>query len=346
MPRLRLPLVLAVILLLTAGYWLFADSDRLPWSRSPRTAEPHWVIFEGACDASGAVPIDERHFAVADDEDNVIRVYDALLGGKPVRHTNLSKQIGLERKGESDIEAATLWNGHAFWLSSHARNRHGELDPNRSLLITTDLPALDTRVEVQGQVYRHLLDDLEQTPGLERYELRRAAELAPQEPGGLNIEGLTATPEGTLLIGFRSPVPAGKALLVPLLNPEAALGVGPLRFGAPIEIDLGGLGVRGLSFWRGQYWIAAGPASGHGAHRLYRWPGPGALPELVLDEPLLGSNPEAFFTAEGNAEILLLSDDGNRILRDKPCKKLDHKGHKRFRGLWLQPPPPRARAPA
>ena len=354
MQRLSLAFVLAVtVLVLSAGYWLFRSSETspgtsasglaagagsaLPLSELPLSELPRWVTFEGACDASGAVPIDERHFAVADDEDNVIRVYDALLGGKPVRRTNLSKQIDLERKSESDIEAATLWNGRAYWLSSHARTAHGELDPNRSLLITTDLPSLDAHVEVQGQVYRHLLDDLEQSPALQRYDLRHAAELAPKEPGGLNLEGLTAMPDGALLIGFRSPVPAGKALLVPLLNPEAALDAGPLRFGEPIELDLAGLGVRSLSFWHGSYLIAAGPAGSHGPHRLYRWRGPGAVPELVAEAPFTDANPEAFFTAEGNAEILVLSDDGNRKIRGKPCKKLDHKGHKRFRGLWLKP---------
>ena len=55
-----------------------------------------WVEFEGACDASGAVPVDDRHFAVADDEDNVLRVYDAVNGGKAVRKTNLSKQIAMK----------------------------------------------------------------------------------------------------------------------------------------------------------------------------------------------------------------------------------------------------------
>ena len=351
MQRLSVAFVLAVtVLTLACGYWLFRSSETSggtsaagPLATAPLSAAPHWVTFEGACDASGAVAIDERHFAVADDEDNVIRVYDALLGGKPVRRTNLSKQLGLERKGESDIEAATAWNGHAYWLSSHARNAHGELDPNRSLFITTDLPTLDAHLEVQGRVYRHLLDDLEQTPALQRYDLRHAAELAPKEPGGLNLEGLTATPEGALLIGFRSPVPAGKALLVPLLNPKDALDAGPLRFGAPLELDLGGLGVRSLSYWRGSYLIAAGPAGSHGPHRLYRWQGAGAAPELVASAPFVDANPEAFFTAEGNAEILVLSDDGNRLIRGKQCKKLDHKGHKRFRGLWLRLP---ATAPA
>lgn len=340
MPRQGVAFVLAVtVLIVAAGYWLFRSSETsLDTGAGPRSSQLHWVTFEGACDASGAVPIDERHFAVADDEDNVIRVYDALLGGKPVRRTNLSKQIALERKGESDIEAATLWNGHAYWLSSHARNAHGELDPNRSLLITTDLPTLTGHLEVQGQVYRHLLEDLEQTPALQRYDLQHAAQLAPKQPGGLNLEGLTATPEGTLLIGFRSPVPGGKALLVPLLNPKAALDAGPLRFGEPLELDLGGLGVRSLSFWRGSYLIAAGPAGSHGPHRLYRWRGPGAVPQLVAEEPFVDANPEALFTTEGNAEILVLSDDGNRMIRGKPCKKLDHKGHKSFRGLWLRLP--------
>jgi hypothetical protein len=334
--RRNLALLLGALLLAGSGYGLFraleTSSEREP------AAELHWVSFLGACDASGAVPIDERHFAVADDEDNVIRVYDAVTGGKPVLRTNLSKQIALAKKGEADIEAATALNGRAYWLSSHARNAKGEADPNRSLLITTDLPTLDVHLEVQGQVYRRLLDDLEQSPALRRYELTRAAALPPKEPGGLNLEGLTATPEGTLLIGFRSPIPAGKALLVPLLNPEAAAGDGPLRFGEPIELDLGGLGVRSLSYWHGRYLIAAGPAEGPGAHRLYGWQGPGARAELLAEAPFAHARPEAFFTAESNAEILVLSDDGNRVLRGKPCKKA-RKHQKRFRGVWLRLPP-------
>lgn len=335
MQRRSLALVLGALLLVGSGTALFRASEMS--SSEGHAAELHWVSFVGACDASGAVPIDERHFAVADDEDNVIRVYDALSGGKPVLHTNLSKQIALAKKGEADIEAATALNGRAYWLSSHARNARGELDPNRSLLITTDLPTLDAHLEVRGRVYRRLLDDLEQSPALRRYDLARAAALPPKEPGALNLEGLTATPEGALLIGFRSPIFAGQALLVPLLNPEAADGDGPLRFGDPIELDLGGLGVRSLSYWRGRYLIAAGPAEGHGPHRLFGWRGPGSRAELLAEAPFAHASPEAFFTAENNAEILVLSDDGNRVVRGKPCKKA-HKHHKRFRGVWLRLP--------
>jgi hypothetical protein len=299
------------------------------------------VRFVGTCDASGAVPIDAEHFALADDEDNVIRVYDARHGGKPVWHTNLSKQLALDRKqgAESDIEAATILGRNAYWLSSHGRNRRGEKDPNRTLLITTDLPTLDTKLEVQGQVYRQLLQDLEQAPSLLPYHLEAAAELAPKEPGGLNLEGLTATPEGSLLIGFRNPVPHGSALLVPLSNPDALATGSPLRFGAAIELGLDGLGVRALSYWHGRYLIAAGPTGKEGASRLYRWQGPSHPPELLAEELLRDLNPEAFFSAENNRELLRLSDDGGRRVNGKPCKRLDHKRNKSFRGLWLQLPP-------
>jgi hypothetical protein len=326
--------------------WQFSASPSASGSLASAVINPEdtalpvrWVSFDGACDASGAVAVGSRHFAVADDEDNVLRVYDAYRGGKPVQRTNLSKQLELGKKGgEVDIEAATSLGDHAFWLSSHGRNARGDEDPNRSLLITTDLPSLDEKTEVQGQLYRDLLLDLEQSPNMQRYDLKSAAELAPKVPGGLNIEGLTATPEGTLLIGFRNPVPGGKALLVPLLNPDALYKAGKPLFGEPIELDLGGLGVRSLSWWRGSYLIAAGPTGDGGPARLYRWSGPGSAPRVVADTPLAEANPEAFFSAEGNDEILVLSDDGGRQIRGKACKKLKGKKHKSFRGVWMRLP--------
>jgi hypothetical protein len=306
-------------------------------SPEDRATPLRWVRFDGACDASGAVPVDARHFAVADDEDNVLRVYDAIAGGPPVQQTNLSRQIAMKKKGEADIEAATSLGGRAFWISSHARNAKGEEDPNRSLVITTELPTLEERVEVEGEVYRNLLVDLVQAPALRRYDLEHAAKLAPREPGGLNIEGLTATPEGKLWIGFRSPVPDGKALILPIDNPDALYSAGSVKFGEPIELALDGLGIRSLSWWRGSYLIAAGSASdGGGPSRLYRWAGPGNPPRLEAEAAFQGANPEAFFSAESNDEILVLSDDGTQRVHGQACKKLKGKKHKRFRGLWLK----------
>jgi len=129
-----------------------------------------------------------------------------------------------------------------------------------------------------------------------------------------------------------------RALIVPLLNPEVLYDSGSPRFAPPIELDLGGLGVRSLSWWRGSYLVAAGSTAEGGLARLYRWKGAGAQPQLIADAALSGLNPEAFFTAEGNGQILVLSDDGARSVGGKPCKKVKRKKRKSFRGVWLQVP--------
>jgi hypothetical protein len=46
-------------------------------------------------------------------------------------------------------------------------------------------------------------------------------------------------------------------------------------------------------------------------------------------------NPEGFFTPEERGEILILSDDGTRLVAGEPCKELRNADQKRFRGLWL-----------
>jgi hypothetical protein len=62
-----------------------------------------------------------------------------------------------------------------------------------------------------------------------------------------NISPLAATPDEKLLIGFRNPIPGGRALLLPLQNPiEVVREWKPVQFGTPIELDLKGLGIRVL----------------------------------------------------------------------------------------------------
>ena len=39
------------------------------------------TVFYGACDASAAVALDENTFVVADDEDNVLRIYSLKSPG-------------------------------------------------------------------------------------------------------------------------------------------------------------------------------------------------------------------------------------------------------------------------
>lgn len=301
---------------------------------------PPYVVFEGTCDASGAVPIDAHTFAVADDEDNVLRIYDADKGGAPIYAVDITDSLQLEaaKHPEADLEAATQLGSYALWISSHARTKKGKSQPDRLRFFATPMPKPNTELTLEGAPYSALLDDLLHEPRLERFRLAEAAERAPQEEGGLNLEGMTAMPSGAVLIGFRNPIPQGKALLVPLENPLEPMHGKPARFGDPVQLDLGGLGVRSLSYWHGQYLIAAGHYEHGAVSRLYAWRGDGSAPQVVPTPSLEHFNPEAFFTPEDRDRFMVLSDDGGREIDGKDCKKLKKDKDKRFRGLWLRLP--------
>lgn len=287
--------------------------------------------FTGACDASAAVALDARRLLIANDEDNVLRVYDAT-GGAAQRTVDLSPALG---RRETDLEGGTVIGGVALWISSHGRSAKGKLRPERLRLFATTLadpPA------VEGRVYTGLLDDLLADPRLAAFDLRAAAALTPTAPGGFNIEGLSATPDGRVLIGLRNPIRRGRALVVPLENPlEVIAGTAPARLGAPIALDLGGRGVRAIAHGRGRYVIAAGSATGADGLRpaLYTWDGTGA-PRVALDD-LGGLNPEALLVADDRDEVLVVSDDGTVETGGVPCKRQPPE-RRRFRAAWLRLP--------
>jgi hypothetical protein len=300
------------------------------------------VTFHGACDASGAVVQGQWMFTVADDEDNVIRVYDGKTGGGPVRTFDLSAALelpaGKKRAPETDIEAATEIPPLSFWLTSHGRKSSGKPDPNRfRFFATRTLP--DGTARLEGKPYTRLLDDLLAAPQLEGFGLASAATRAPKEEGGLNIEGMTAMEDGkSILIGFRNPIPQGKALTVVLLNPTELPQGKKARLGPARLMDLGGLGIRAISWWRGQYLFIGGPISGHGGSRLFTWDGGSGEPKAVEGADFTDLNPEAFVTFEDKEEILVLSDDGSSLIDGVECKRIPDAAKKHFRGVWLRLP--------
>jgi hypothetical protein len=301
----------------------------------PESAAPV-VEFTGTCDASGAVPIDARRFAIAGDEDNVLRIYDAEHGGPPVDTIDVSAELGLNGKNpEADLEAATRLGERALWISSHARTNKARVDPDRFRFFSTNLPRPGAAVTVSGTAYRDLLSDLLADPRLRELGLEASTRKAPEQEGGFNLEGMTATPDGQVLLGFRNPIPRGRALLVAIVDPLATLRGERARLGDPIQLDLGGMGVRGLSYWRGRYLIAAGPHGDDDSSRLYTWKGPGTAPEAHEQVAIEGFRAEAFFTPEQVDRFMLFSDDGSRVVSGRPCKELANASERRFRGVWL-----------
>lgn len=124
--------------------------------------------------------------------------------------------------------------------------------------------------------------------------------LAGGNAAGLNIEGLTVSKDArALLLGLRSPLIEGRALLIPVTNPVAALGLGgsapqPVALTAPALLDLGGLGFRSIEWDEAgrAYLIAAGSADDGGVFQLYTWSGE------VKDQPVAVTSPAAAAAAK------------------------------------------------
>jgi len=170
-------------------------------------------------------------------------------------------------------------------------------------------------------------------PALAPFDLGRAATLAPKNEGGLNIESLAADGD-KLWIGFRNPQNTDQeALLVPLLDPLEIINPGArAKFGDPVALKLGRLGVRDMVAWNDGFLIIAGDYRDRfeldaKPFRLFFWK-PGTDPN-DLGVGFGDLNPETIMIlGEGDkARILILSDDGQYPGRYGNA----------FRGVWLQP---------
>jgi len=299
------------------------------------------LVFTGTCDASTAIALTGDLFVVANDEDNILRFYRTSQPGKPVQTHSLNPLFSPRPKSpEADLEGAARLGTRVFFISSHGRNKEGKFSPARHRFFALELIERNGEVVVQsvGKLYTNLVADLAHDPKYSRFRLAEAAERSAEQAGSFNIEGLAETPDGTLLIGFRSPIPEGRALLAPLLNPNEVIVGEPARFGEPHLLDLGGLGVRGIALAAPGYYLLAGPDDGNAPSRLYFWEGDSSSPRALNEVQFPKINPEGicFMDVGGRSAALILSDDGSRKLNGKECKSLPE-AERQFRAYRFTP---------
>jgi hypothetical protein len=340
--RLQRALACTLVLLLFTGC---APANGSASNDSPSNAE----TYCGMCDASAVIALNEDLFVVGDDEDSVLRIFSRSKGGAAIHRFNLASFLGFMRDDEADIEGSTRVGDNLFWITSHGNNRKGREQESRQrfFAITVKTNHGSIRIESVGKPYTRLLDDLLADPRMKQFNLRAALNLPPKTPGALNIEGVAATPEGHLLLGFRNPVPRGKALIVTLLNPNELLEGKAARFGEPQLIELGGNGVRSIERWRDGYLIVAGSVDGKGKSHLYEWRGSGEAPAPVRNVDFSGMNPEAISVIDSSSgsELLVVSDDGTRKVNGVECKKLKDPMRKTFRAVAVSLAPQLAAKP-
>jgi len=294
------------------------------------------ATYARMCSASAGVALTPDHFVVADDESNRLRTYSRSKPGLPIHELDLRGflQVG-KGNPEIDLEGAAQVDDVVYWISSHGRNRDAEVRPSRQRFFATKING--ERLQPAGKPYANLLNDLIAEESLLEFGLEAAAQKAPNKKGGLNIEGLCARPDGTLLIAFRNPVPKKKALLIPLLNPEELVAGGNARakFGPAIQLSLDEYGARDLVQRDGVYYIIAGARDGGHDTKLFRWDG-ASNPVLLHEWQARTFNPEAILSIPGKPnEFTILSDDGGVKIAGLECKDLPE-ANRNFRSVLLR----------
>lgn len=330
----------------------------------------------GVSDASTAIAIDANWMFVGDDENQVLRIFSRTRSGGPVGGKDFSPLLNLidfyddGSPKEVDIEGSTRVGNRIYWLGSLSHAFDATERTNRARIFATDVSGSGTNTQLKLLAHYDFLKlDLlawdannQHGKGANYYGLTDSASIGvdPKSPdgSGFNLEGLCMAPgpnnTTNAYIAFRAPLvpPTGvdartKALLIPVLNfgkiTTKQSGPGSARFGPPIELNLGGRGVRSIEGVGGtNYLIVAGPPGAGdnlpppGNFKLFTWTGQLTNQPQERAADLSGMNPEGIvevppgvWTATNLFQIL--SDNGTNVYYgdDIQAKHLEAQGKPR-----------------
>ncbi len=338
----------------------------LDYAISAAAADPAATIWPiGAADASATVAIDSQHMLVANDEDQVLRLYERASSGPALQELDVTGNLALtDISGgvprEVDIEASARVGNRLYFLGSHSNSSSGALRPNRRRAFSVDLLSVTPTTMAFGQHYDGLREDLlawdaGNAHGLGAnhfgFTTAAAAGVPPEAAGGagFNIEGLSFVPGQTqaAYVGFRAPLvvdgPRRKAVLVTISNfADLVDGVAATPvFGAPIELDLGGYGIRSIDCGAQDCVIIAGSADGAGQFRLFTWSGVSGDAPVARSADLRGLNPESLVEVpeplKDSSLLHLVSDQGDTVFYGDGiiAKDLPRAEHRKFRADYV-----------
>ncbi len=282
---------------------------------------------------------------VADDESNMLRVYPRA-GGAAVLEWSYELNGPMYLK-ELDLEAGTRIGDTLYLAGSHSNKKDGAdavADRAHLFAVKTSGTGAATQFSYLGQFSgleaQLIAWDSGNVHGLGANRFGFAASagagIVPERVDGFSIEGMAAAPgDGALWLAFRAPLTdssaRNKALIVPVQNHGALVAGSATQavFGTPIELELGGRGIRSIDKGSdGHYLIVAGPAGGASDlvdrnFALFSWDGnvANAPVELANDLEALRKKSKGSFESivevpgavAAGTQVQLLLDNGDTL---------------------------------
>ncbi|PKB17733.1 Ig-like domain-containing protein [Flavobacterium sp. 5] len=325
-------------------------------SASLATAATKDIYNTGVADGSTAIPVDANYMFVADDETNVIKLYDRNNSGLSIYQFDVNPYLnlgGTEVDMEASFRSPTNPN-RIYWMGSLSNSKSGEARPDRNRIFATDIVGTGANATlVFVGYYSNLRSKIITWGDANGYNFtsKAATGIEPKRIDGFNIEGLEMGPDGTTMyIAFRAPyvgTGTNKALICPLINFESWFGNGSPSasptFGSPIELNLNNHGIRSLGKnASNQYLIVAGSYAATGTFELYSWNGQAATAPVLLNVDLANLKPEGIVdvpaSISGAFTVDLVSDLGSNILYNDGLENKDvvEPNHRKFLTSTLQ----------
>ncbi len=304
----------------------------------------------GIADASAAINIDDDHMIVANDESNYFYLYNRNHTGSALQTFDYNQNNKLElidsiagKWKEVDVEAGVKSIADpaiTYWIGSMSNNSGFSYKPNRNKIFSVRITGKGSTLSftTQGH-YSNLREKLISWGDAHGYDFKRSAAAGkdPKTVDGFNIEGMVFGPDNrSLYIGFRAPlVPTTlrtNAVIAPIRNFESWFNKGlPSRapyIGDPIELDLGGRGIRDIiRLSNDNYVIIAGSCGFEIKPAAYSWSGhPSDRPIPITSIDLGALNVEGVIAVCENGrfrnKLQVLTDNGNEIFYcDTLCAK-------------------------
>ncbi len=285
------------------------------WGCGEKPQRETVLVYQGICDGSAAVRFGSDKLLVAYDEMNSLFVFDAE-GGAVKQSIELGEVLQLPNDKEMDLEAAVVHDNGVWWIGSHGLDSDAGTVPNRRVLFKTSLPD-DSPGEIGAGKAEQGLQAITLLEG--PYDLgellfdfagSKASKLAPKK-GGLNIEGISVTEGGDLLVALRSPLTnglAGDATILQLAKQRQSFSLAKTY-----QLSLSDRGVRDIVSSDNGYYLIAGTVKSGGEFSVFRWQLSGELVEVFAIP--------SGFNAEGLVNMgqywLVLSDDGKVKRKDR-----------------------------